>query len=1833
PLRLRRLWRRRLGRVGHGGRRHQALVGPKQLAVQTGRQLPVRLRLVQLVPPFGQLRRQTVAGGLLLADGGQDGLGVVVTPAGQLLGQLGQLCRLHCALGQPLFQVLRGGRTGLLVLKLLREQKWIFNLFEEIHRPTSCLSCWALADRSSSTTGARAASLASRSTIEGFLSIRVSFSLQLLCRLWLVGNNLSQLLQLRRLRRHLRLEGSVPHSSPIDVAAGLPMGAVLHRWPLLCQPLGQFVCRDVKVGQLSGVARSSRRRRSVAARALMPEPHLRWPAETPPSDGPPGRAPCVATVPTPSGLSSLLRRPRRLPALSAGRRGVAARRRVPPRLCPRRAGIAEPSLRFDARGAGAAPRQLGRRALLAGAAAAPTAVDREGRQQLPAERQATALRLRCWPTAGPAAALHRLQWPVRPLMLGDAVVDVAERTLLFRTCGVSFKRRMKDSLVWYCPVVRLRGPASDASSSLFNALAASASSSSFSRRSHSSRSRPPAISDTSSAKSASFSSRASMNADSLGCTSLTARPSYQGPPLVQILQQRLGLIRRFVRPLCRRPSLGRQLRRPGHRRRLLGRGRGVSQQLLGQAVQLVQSALVGRHLLEVLLAALPDSGGAIGQHQVGRLVSGQGGLLPGQPVVEGFGQFEEAKLPDSLGERALSRAVASACRSAKVASSFSMRCRMAVRSDSGRQRPRRWPRRRQRLRRRRLRRCRSPAERRKVGRRTPTAPFSSSEAPSCIFISVTSSSYGSSTAINGSSSPSATAESSADCSSPSLKSSSSSSSPRLLCTSSVVSWNSGVLSRQFARRLCAAKGLQLLAQILVTLEQRGCRAGVVPDVPTGQQRRHAGHVIVGLAGRGKELLSVQALSCIGLAGVQQSAKVAPAGAQAAQPVADSLLALLRRLDGDFIAVVNVAAVVGSVLQLSGLAGVFIFAAANQLKEISRCLQATPPVGERLQQALVVLLQRHQLLAQRHRRSAGRAAVAETPGSACDAVHLNGEATSSKINKSAKTFLKLTCSCKAINSCSEILCLARKFSHDIRSVPVSHELTPSRVGSQGGLLLSEGLGQASPPGADVVSVARHDGLVVIILFNKALCGLVERLEADGLLVVDGALHPEQPLPGVLGLLQRAREAALVAELLRQLELEKRARHFTSVMLPARLKTLAELGSAVASLRVGDDSLKEAEDAWERLLRVQSAIHNQEAIRFEPFYKAAQRLIEENYHDKAVVARHRDDVSARWAGLTEAFAEKEAALRPYAEMASAAKEVEVLRAQLQALRESVTSCDTGTDLMSCENFLARHRISEQELIALHEQVNRIAGRARRLCDGRTTGAPAMSLSQKLMALEEDYQGLLQAFADRRRRLETARDFLQLIRSCEDEDSWLAEKLAGLGRLQQQSADGHGDLRAARRFVSRLQTEEAEIEHRQAAWKCEICHLCSTCESAQLQDGADNCSDIDDGDKVAVQTAKQRQQAVSDWLSRLRSGWRDLRRLLHACQADAAQRLDAQQFFASAGEADDHMAGVAPLLAGRDVGHDAGSAAALLKRHQYLRKELQAFGSAETTGELAGLRETAKRLTSDGDAAAPRRPKRTMARKQLTMCTAASATRRRTMTSMKARSSLPRTQRWRDGDEDPLIAVEEPYEELVTEMKMQEAEEAETHSTGGGDIFELLQKTNKDWYSVRDLTTNKRGFLPAIYLTEISPTTVTVRVAAALCEVTVGCPALALCLNAPPNWRTVPSEFAASNFSSLGRRSAPSEPATPQPLAPSWPASRPLPAGVGADGHPAPHGEAGRHLRRPAGAGDRARERSLAQAVRQFRFFELAEAFNDWLAGKEAALAADEPPYLVLANGSAP
>ncbi|PAA57472.1 hypothetical protein BOX15_Mlig002032g2 [Macrostomum lignano] len=729
-------------------------------------------------------------------------------------------------------------------------------------------------------------------------------------------------------------------------------------------------------------------------------------------------------------------------------------------------------------------------------------------------------------------------------------------------------------------------------------------------------------------------------------------------------------------------------------------------------------------------------------------------------------------------------------------------------------------------------------------------------------------------------------------------------------------------------------------------------------------------------------------------------------------------------------------------------------------------------------------------------------------------------------------------------------------------------------------------------------------------------------------------------------EQAREAALVAELLRQLELEKRARHFTSVMLPARLKTLAELGSAVASLRVGDDSLKEAEDAWERLLRVQSAIHNQEAIRFEPFYKAAQRLIEENYHDKAVVARHRDDVSARWAGLTEAFAEKEAALRPYAEMASAAKEVEVLRAQLQALRESVTSCDTGTDLMSCENFLARHRISEQELIALHEQVNRIAGRARRLCDGRTTGAPAMSLSQKLMALEEDYQGLLQAFADRRRRLETARDFLQLIRSCEDEDSWLAEKLAGLGRLQQQSADGHGDLRAARRFVSRLQTEEAEIEHRQAV---KFAHLCSTCESAQLQDGADNCSDIDDGDKVAVQTAKQRQQAVSDWLSRLRSGWRDLRRLLHACQADAAQRLDAQQFFASAGEADDHMAGVAPLLAGRDVGHDAGSAAALLKRHQYLRKELQAFGSAETTGELAGLRETAKRLTSDGDAAAAKAAKANDGKETTDDVHSSLGDEEEDDDFNEGEEQSAEDSAVADGDEDPLIAVEEPYEELVTEMKMQEAEEPRriqrvvvSHayqardpkkrdlSAGKGDIFELLQKTNKDWYSVRDLTTNKRGFLPAIYLTEISPTTVTVRVPRPV-EVTVGV----------PRTRTVFKRASELENGAVGvrrptfRRSAGDLHRRSRRRLSRWRRRGQR------RGRCLPESErtAIRHRMEKLDATfadlqalATARERSLAQAVRQFRFFELAEAFNDWLAGKEAALAADEPPYLVLANGSA-
>uniref|UniRef100_A0A1I8FAG1 Calponin-homology (CH) domain-containing protein n=1 Tax=Macrostomum lignano TaxID=282301 RepID=A0A1I8FAG1_9PLAT len=606
-------------------------------------------------------------------------------------------------------------------------------------------------------------------------------------------------------------------------------------------------------------------------------------------------------------------------------------------------------------------------------------------------------------------------------------------------------------------------------------------------------------------------------------------------------------------------------------------------------------------------------------------------------------------------------------------------------------------------------------------------------------------------------------------------------------------------------------------------------------------------------------------------------------------------------------------------------------------------------------------------------------------------------------------------------------------------------------------------------------------------------------------------------------EQAREAALVAELLRQLELEKRARHFTSVMLPARLKTLAELGSAVASLRVGDDSLKEAEDAWERLLRVQSAIHNQEAIRFEP--ALLKRIITTRPSWRAT-----ETTSAPGGpGLTEAFAEKEAPCDP-TPMASAAKEVEVLRAQLagSARIRHLVRHRHGSDVMRELSGKAQNFRTGVDCFA-RAGVSATAARP---------AAPAMSLSQKLMALEEDYQGLLQAFADRR--------------PAEDEDSWLAEKLAGLGRLQQQSADGHGDLRAARRFVSRLQTEEAEIEHRQAVEICPPVLNLRVRSAARTE--ADNCSDIDDAIKSPSRRRSKRQQATA--CAPAGATFAD------CCTPARPMQLSAwtpQQFFASAGE---------PTITWpawrrccrSDVGHDAGSAAALAQASPVSAQGAAGLWQRRDDGELRGLRETAKRLTSDGDAAAAKAAKSERCKRDL--------------------------------------------------------------SAGKGDIFELLQKTNKDWYSVRDLTTNKRGFLPAIYLTEISPTTVHRHSSGARTRTV---------FNAPPNWgrsaeRSV--EFAVQLF-----------------------VARPAICTVGA-------GDALSRWRRPSRrclpesertairhrmekldatfadlqALATARERSLAQAVRQFRFFELAEAFNDWLLGKEAALAADEPPYLVLANGSA-
>lgn len=510
----------------------------------------------------------------------------------------------------------------------------------------------------------------------------------------------------------------------------------------------------------------------------------------------------------------------------------------------------------------------------------------------------------------------------------------------------------------------------------------------------------------------------------------------------------------------------------------------------------------------------------------------------------------------------------------------------------------------------------------------------------------------------------------------------------------------------------------------------------------------------------------------------------------------------------------------------------------------------------------------------------------------------------------------------------------------------------------------------------------------------------------------------------------REVALRNELLRQEKLEQLNYKFEkkSVLRENYLKEMIQVLSDPrygANLRQVDATVKKHEAiSADILARVE---------RFNDLTEMSNELQKENYHGKGRVKHREEEVLRKWRELLNLLENHKNNLSQMSSLMNLLREIDTTVATITSLQTQFASEDVGPHLLGVEELLQAHSLQELQVTALGDAKRRYMRQGENHKKSDHKDAPL--LMQKLTDLENLYSDLQNKSAERRTKLEEARDFYHFLEDHENEEGWLIDK-----QRICKAAIAAKDLRAVMSLQQKHKALEDEMKVRKP-------------KSKQLEEI---------GKKLNADK-HPRGSEVSSRLESLNEHWKALEDLVELRRRQLEDAAEAYQFYTDANEAESWLNEKMALATSKDYGIDEPSAQALLQRHRDLQGELNAY-----SGDILNLNQQADKLIKAG------------------ICTLDLSQESENIQEIEQEewvneTRLVPTDVW----EDETIEKLEPR--TVTEIKLLPHVKAlypfdgQGMKMAKGESMVLLNKTNPDWWSVRK-SDGVEGFIPANYVKEI-------------------------------------------------------------------------------------------------------------------------------------------------------
>ncbi|XP_058824690.1 spectrin beta chain, non-erythrocytic 1 isoform X6 [Topomyia yanbarensis] len=510
----------------------------------------------------------------------------------------------------------------------------------------------------------------------------------------------------------------------------------------------------------------------------------------------------------------------------------------------------------------------------------------------------------------------------------------------------------------------------------------------------------------------------------------------------------------------------------------------------------------------------------------------------------------------------------------------------------------------------------------------------------------------------------------------------------------------------------------------------------------------------------------------------------------------------------------------------------------------------------------------------------------------------------------------------------------------------------------------------------------------------------------------------------------REVALRDELLRQEKLEQLNYKFEkkSVLREGYLNEMIQVLSDPrygANLRQVDATVKKHEAISADILA--------RSDRFNDLTDMCNELHNENYHGKEGVKNRETEVITKWKELLELLENHKSKLSQLSGLLNLLREIDATMGTIKALKVQFASEDVGPHLLGVEELLQAHSLLELQVTTLGETQRRYIrqGEAFKKSGSKDTS----QIDQKLAELAQSYQELQGCSAERRARLDEARDFYQFVEDHENEEGWLVDK-----QRICKAAITAKDLRAVVSLQQKHKALEDEMKVRKP-------------KTIQIKEAG----------RKLITDKHPRRSDVQSKIDSLREHWKALEDLVDVRKRQLDDAAEAYQFYADANEADSWLNEKMALVASDDFGVDEPSAQALLQRHRDLQGELNAY-----SGDILNLNQQADKLIKAGictlDLSAEPEPAQEVEQEEWVNET-----------------RLVPKEVW---EEEPVERLEH---KTVTENKLLPHVRAlypfdgQGMKMAKGEFMILQNKTNPDWWNVRKLD-GSEGFVPANYVKEI-------------------------------------------------------------------------------------------------------------------------------------------------------